>query len=233
MKVKRLLSRVLRGIVNLPQMIYLNFVVLPFEQGKKFPIVVMSTISTEGLNRRSFKIDGPIETGMIVLGALKTGKRGLHVNKKTTLITENGGSITFRGAASIGRGTSICASGGSIVLGDKFSCNVNCFVYSQKEIEFGKDVLLGWEINVRDHDGHPLYDTDGNVVNASQKIYIGDHVWMGAYADILKGVHLQPGTIVSTRSLVTKSCTENNAVIAGIPAKVIKRNVFWEHNTED
>lgn len=233
MKFKRIISRVFRGIINLPKTIYLNLFILPLEQGIKFPIVVMSSVSAEGLKRGSLIIDGPIEAGMIRLGALKTGKRGLNVNKKTTIITEKGGYILFRGAASIGRGTALCANAGSIVIGDKFSCNVNCFIYSQKKIVFGEDVLLGWEISVRDNDGHPIYDHNRNVINEPKEIYFDDHIWVGSYADILKGVNLSSGTIVATRSLVTKSFNEKNSVIAGIPAKIVKSNVFWEHNTEE
>lgn len=229
MKLSRVISRCFRGAVYFPKTLYLNFSVLPFKDAVKLPFVVMGKCKLNGINKKSVKVNGKIKTGMIKIAAQKTSKRGIPVNKSAYLICDDGGKIIFDGSASIGGGTSICASGGKIRLGDKFSCNVNCFVYSNEEITFGEDVLLGWNINLRDNDGHPLYDEKHNVINPPKKIEIGDHVWIASYVDILKGVSLANGTVVGTRSLVTKSFASKNAVIAGSPAKTVKENIYWEH----
>jgi len=54
-------------------------------------------------------------------------------------------------------------------------------------------------------------------------VYIGDYCWIGANAVILLGVHLGPHTIVGAGSIVTKSFPEGYCVIAGNPAKIIKK----------
>ncbi len=229
MYLKRLFSRIIRGLYFFPKTIYINFRVLPFNKAIKFPIIIMNSCSLQGLNKNNFKINSEIKTAMIRIGAEKTAKRGVPSWKKSFLIVSKNGEIIFNGNASIGQGTSICAKGGKIIFGKKFSCNVNCFIYSQNKIIFGDDVLIGWNINIRDNDGHPIYDQNKNLVNPDKEIHIGDHVWIASYVDILKGVNLAVGTIVGTRSLVTKSNSISNAIIAGFPAKVIKENVFWKH----
>lgn len=54
-------------------------------------------------------------------------------------------------------------------------------------------------------------------------IIIGDNCWIGMNSTILPGVVLGNHTIVGAGSVVTKSFTEGHCVIAGNPAKIIKR----------
>ena len=61
-------------------------------------------------------------------------------------------------------------------------------------------------------------------VNVSENVVCGDHIYLGAGAKLLIGVKLESGTIVGANAVVTKSFTESNIVIAGIPANVISRN---------
>ena len=55
-------------------------------------------------------------------------------------------------------------------------------------------------------------------------IVIGENCWVGMNSVILPGVVLGRNTIVGAGSVVTKSFTDGHIVIAGVPAKVIKKN---------
>lgn len=46
---------------------------------------------------------------------------------------------------------------------------------------------------------------------------------------ILKGTIIPSNTIVGAGALLTKSYEEENTIIAGAPAQIVKRNVFWDH----
>lgn len=54
-------------------------------------------------------------------------------------------------------------------------------------------------------------------------VIIGEKCWIGMNSMILPGVHLGNNTIVGAGSIVTKSFEEGNCVIAGNPAKIIKK----------
>ena len=45
---------------------------------------------------------------------------------------------------------------------------------------------------------------------------------------VLKGSEVPNNTTVAFRAIVTKKFTEENTILAGAPAKVVKNNVNWE-----
>lgn len=70
-----------------------------------------------------------------------------------------------------------------------------------------------------------------------KKIVIGDYSWIGMNAVITAGVTLGTRTIVGAGSVVTKSFPDGYCVIAGNPAKLIKKldkDQFkeWHHEEE-
>jgi acetyltransferase-like isoleucine patch superfamily enzyme len=44
----------------------------------------------------------------------------------------------------------------------------------------------------------------------------------------LKGANIGNDSVVATKAVVTSGTYENNVVLAGNPAKVVKRNIAWD-----
>ena len=63
-----------------------------------------------------------------------------------------------------------------------------------------------------------LSDIGGNII-------IEDNVWIGGKSILLHGITIGQGSIVAAGSVVTKD-VEPYSIIAGIPAKMIKRRVI-------
>ena len=95
-------------------------------------------------------------------------------------------------------------------------------------IKIGKDCMLSSNITFRATDGHCIIDNDTKeLLNATKPIIIGDHVWIGANATILKGAIVNDNSIIATESLVTRNFPEKNIIIGGNPAKILKKNINW------
>ena len=97
----------------------------------------------------------------------------------------------------------------------------------KKEILFGKDCLLAWDIDIMDTDFHKVTQL-GSIVNADRKIEIGNHVWIGSRTTLLKGTLILDNIIIAASSLVRGKLTENDSIYAGNPAKLVKNGVSWE-----
>lgn len=101
-------------------------------------------------------------------------------------------------------------------------------ISTRAQVKIGSHVMFGPGVTVVTGDhrtdlvGRPMI----SVTDAEKRpeddvdVVIGDDVWVGANAVILKGVTIGTGAIVAAGSVVTKSVPPC-AVAAGVPAKVV------------
>ena len=95
-------------------------------------------------------------------------------------------------------------------------------------ITIGDDCMFATNNQIRTDDSHAIYDLDtGKRINHSKDIFIGNHVWIAYGAIVLGGAHIGNGCVLGMHSLAKKQFPDN-CVIAGIPAKVVRENIFWK-----
>lgn len=106
-------------------------------------------------------------------------------------------------------------------------------------ISFGNDTMMSRNVFVQSNDGHPIFDVNtGENLNCTEeickkrKIIIGDHVWIGQSAILLYNTEVGNGSIIGAGSLV-KGRFPNNCSIAGVPARIIKRDIAWSRHGDD
>lgn len=111
-----------------------------------------------------------------------------------------------------------------IIIGD--NCRINgAYIHSQKRIEIGKNCVIAAGVNIIDSNGHETYSLNRTTGSDSPKeIIIGDNVWIGINATILKGTRIGNNSVISAGSVV-KGDFPSNCIISGNPAKVIKNNI--------
>lgn len=225
MKKINLLFRILGGLYK---SIYINFKVLPFFKAVKLPILVSYHTQLSGISKNTIEINLPeLHTGMISIGIFERSE-GIIGPKKCYLGTDKHSKIIFEGDFSMVCGGCLKASGGGVLkIGHKVTFNTHSKVLCSHKIDIGNNVRFGWNVTLKDGDGHPIKDEDGQVINSSKGIFVGNNVWVGAEVTILKGACISNGCVVGYRSLVTKSFDEENAIIAGSPAKILKHNITW------
>lgn len=87
----------------------------------------------------------------------------------------------------------------------------------------GSDCILSFGIYFRTSDAHPIYNIDnGERINFSKSIFIGDHVWIGQNCLILKGTKIGSGSIIGGNSVISNKLISSNSIWAGNPARLVK-----------
>ncbi|MEA2018800.1 MAG: acyltransferase [Campylobacterota bacterium] len=101
-----------------------------------------------------------------------------------------------------------------------FAVSGHCYFQALNGIEIGSNFLFasGVKIISSNHDF-----LEKNNFQKEIPIIIGDNVWLGANVILLPGIKLGNNCIVGAGSIVTKKFEESNLIIAGNPAKIIKR----------
>ncbi len=121
------------------------------------------------------------------------------------------------------------ASNCSIKIGDNIIfCGARLFLQDDNtSISIGDDCMFSWGIDVWCTDVHTVTDLEGNPLNFGESIEIGKHVWVGKDVKIGKNTKISDDSIIGWGSIVTKKFDETNVVIAGNPAKIVKRGINW------
>jgi acetyltransferase-like isoleucine patch superfamily enzyme len=133
------------------------------------------------------------------------------------------GRIDFGRFVWIGDGTKIRCHEGVVEIGSKTVMGQECTISAYQRVRIGEQCVIA--------DRAMFIDFDHGVVEVErpirvQGIYkrdveVGSNVWIGYGACVLRGVRVGDNAIVGTNSVVTKDVPAN-AVVAGIPAKVIR-----------
>lgn len=119
----------------------------------------------------------------------------------------------------------------SIEIGEEFGCGgVEIQANDGLEnISIGKDCLFSWGIRIRSSDGHSILGLDTKLVmNLPADVKIGDHVWVSENVSVLKGASVGSNSIIAHSSVVTSPFEEENVIVGGTPAKILKRLVSWD-----
>lgn len=152
------------------------------------------------------------------------------IGKEHKTIWDCQGNVFIGRKAFIGIGGCISiGKSGSLFLGDNFALTARSTIDCQKEIRFGNDCLLSWDILMMDSDYHHIFNENGDPINDPRPITIGNHVWIGCRTTILKGTFLPDNTIVAAGSVVSKSLQTSNMIVGGNGRAfgVLKENVSW------
>ncbi|MBQ9536232.1 MAG: acyltransferase [Desulfovibrionaceae bacterium] len=116
-----------------------------------------------------------------------------------------------------------------ITIKDNLACgSAKLFAAEGCSIYIGEDCMFATGINIKTHDHHPIFDVlTEERLNISRDIIIEDHVWFCENVYITKGSIIKSGSIIGYGSFVS-GCIPNNCIAAGVPAKIIKKNIAWE-----
>lgn len=147
------------------------------------------------------------------------------------------GALVFGKHDSVYAGCSFSVGvNGRVSVGD-FTLLNGALVMCEDKIDIGSHCLISWNVGIADSDFHPL-DPAQRLIDAqavapffkdrpprpklkTAPVKIGDNVWIGMNAVILKGVSIGENSVVAAGAVVTKSVSPNT-VVAGNPAVPVR-----------
>ena len=239
-------------LCSIPKTLRFNLHYFPLKTALKLPVVVSHRTYLRELHGK-VELPEKVERAMIKIGF---GDVGHYDRKRSRGIWQVSGTVSFGGKASIGHGSKISVRG-NLFFGDGFNMTAESTIVCAKEIRFGKDCLLSWDILVMDTDEHPIFNygqetkglktqdpgfvpcpqvqcpesnhVDNERINPDKPILVGDHVWIGCKCVLLKGAEVPDNTVVAAGTLLTSSFSGEHQVIGGNPPTALKHDIRWEH----
>jgi acetyltransferase-like isoleucine patch superfamily enzyme len=170
---------------------------------------------------RRWRSDGPFFLG-----------RGLELK------VEPRGEIRFGRFVWVGDGTKIRCHEGIVEIGAKTVMGQECTISAYQRVRIGEECVIADRAMFIDFD-HGIVETERPI--RLQGIYkrdveVGNNVWIGYGACVLRGVSVGDNSVIGTNSVVTKDVPAN-AVVGGIPARIIRMReapaeMRWERPVE-
>jgi acetyltransferase-like isoleucine patch superfamily enzyme len=163
-------------------------------------------------HKRKIHISGTVNIGdNVEINALS--RSGIKLGKNVTIL--KGTIIECTGV--------LTRLGEGLTIGNNVGIAQNCFIQVRGFVEIGNDVIFGPNVSIFS-ENHNFDNPDMPISKQGETrkgVKIEDGVWIGTRAVILDGVELGKNCIVAAGSVVTKN-VPSNAIVAGIPAKIIK-----------
>jgi acetyltransferase-like isoleucine patch superfamily enzyme len=134
----------------------------------------------------------------------------------------------------LGHGCKVRCHEGVVSIGAKTVLGQECTISAYQHVSIGRECVIADRVMLIDFD-HGVTEVERPV--RLQGIYkrdvrVGHNVWIGYGACILRGVAVGNNAVIGTNAVVTKDVPDN-AVVAGVPARVIRmrdepKTLRWE-----
>ena len=123
----------------------------------------------------------------------------------------------------VGHGCKLRCHEGEISIGAKSVMGQECTISAYKHVSIGRECVIADRVMMIDFD-HGMVEVDRPI--RLQGIYkrdvvVGNNVWIGYGASILRGVTVGDNAVIGTGAVVTKDVPAN-AIVGGVPARLIR-----------
>jgi acetyltransferase-like isoleucine patch superfamily enzyme len=179
-------------------------------------------------NLRSRVIRGPgarVEvSGRLYLGDAPTYVGAVGRGMAPVVELQRDATLVIDGRVRLGDGAKILVGPGATVsIGDDTHFDGDSRLICAATVSIGAGCAIAWEVLIMDTDFHRL---DGRA-SCDAPVRIGDRVWIGVGAKILKGVSVGDGAVIAAGATVTRDVPAG-ALVAGSPARIVREGVTWD-----
>jgi acetyltransferase-like isoleucine patch superfamily enzyme/coenzyme F420-reducing hydrogenase beta subunit len=174
--------------------------------------------------RKYCRLDIHKTARLTINGSLTMGQQQVSTShKETRLLLESNAKMVVTGNYTMYADSYIrVVKNGELILHSGF-INEGVQITCASKVNIGEGCVIARDVIIRDYDGHTI---DIPNYEIAKPITIGNHVWIGNRAMVLKGVKIGEGAIIAAGAVVTKDVPAH-CVAGGVPAKVMKENIKW------
>ena len=176
---------------------------------------------------------------LVRLARRRLANRRLHsdgiafIGPRVTIQIGRNGRIELGRWSWLGHGTKIRCHEGVVSIGAKTVLGQECTISAYQHVSIGRECVIADRVMMIDFD-HGMVEVERPIRLQGiykRDVHVGNNVWIGYGACILRGVTIGDNAVIGTNAVVTKDVPAN-AVVAGIPARVIRmrdepRSMRW------
>ena len=145
------------------------------------------------------------------------------IGPKVVLQIGKNGRVELGRWSWLGHGTKIRCHEGVVSIGAKTVLGQECTISAYQHVSIGRECVIADRVMLIDFD-HGMVEVDRPI--REQGIYkrdvrVGNNVWIGYGACILRGVTVGDNAVIGTSAVVTKDVPAN-AIVGGVPARIIR-----------
>ena len=147
--------------------------------------------------------------------------RDVRIGRGAALRVVKGGRMVIDEGARIEAGCDL-VSYGLLEIGPRAFVGRGSILVATDRISIGADALIAAYSTIRDHD-HSVDSRQSRGALTMAPVIIGDNVWIGTKASILKGVRVGSGAVIGAHALVNSEVAAG-ALVGGIPARELSKS---------
>jgi acetyltransferase-like isoleucine patch superfamily enzyme len=134
-----------------------------------------------------------------------------------------GGKVVLGERVKLGRkmGLFLDSPEAKIEIGSFSGVNRRTEICAKSGVRIGQRCAIGWDVCICDTDYHEF---EG--MNRTEPVEIGDDVWIGSRATILKGVTIGSGAVIGAGAVITRDVPAG-ALVTAAKSGVVRENVSW------
>jgi acetyltransferase-like isoleucine patch superfamily enzyme len=123
----------------------------------------------------------------------------------------------------IGHGCKVRVHEGEVSIGAKTVIGQDCTISAYQRVVIGRECIVADRVMLIDFD-HGVTEVERPIRLQGiykRDVHVGHNVWIGYGACVLRGVSIGDNSVIGTSAVLTRSFPAN-AVLAGVPARVIR-----------
>ena len=148
----------------------------------------------------------------------------VHMRNGVEIRAHQNSHIIIGDNVRLDRGVRILATENAVVhIHSGCSIGLGTVLNGKESITIGKNVLISGYVYIQT--SMHRYDAPGAVKHLGNKctpVVIEEGAWIGAHAIVMPGTTIGKGAVLGANAVLTKNA-ENNAIYAGVPAKLIRK----------